>query len=230
VDEATIGALERLRASGRRLVMVTGRQLADLMLVFPRTELFDRVVVENGAVVYRPFDGTERTLAEPPPEEFIASLRRRDVSPLSAGRVIVATSLSQKTVVSEVIRELDIDLRVILNKGGVMVLPSGVDKATGMDAALTELGLLPGAAVGVGDAENDQALLARCGCSVAVANALVSLKEQADLVTAGERGAGIVELIGRMLQSDLAELEPRRTGHISPLVIPGRPPRSHGPP
>jgi hydroxymethylpyrimidine pyrophosphatase-like HAD family hydrolase len=37
--------------------------------------------------------------------------------------------------------------------------------------------------VGIGDAENDHALLQMCGCSVAVANALDSVAAEADLVT-----------------------------------------------
>jgi len=63
--------------------------------------------------------------------------------------------------------------------------------------------------VGVGDAENDLAFLARCGCAVAVANALESVKARSDLITAGERGAGVVELTEKLLRTDLSEVEPR---------------------
>jgi HAD superfamily hydrolase (TIGR01484 family) len=211
VDDATLAALERVRTSRRKLILVTGRQLADLREVFPRLELFDRVVVENGAVLYRPSDRLERSLAEPPPEIFVEALRRRKVSPVSVGRVIVATWVPHETAVLDAIRELGLELQVIFNKGAVMVLPSGVNKATGMDAALLELGLSRHETVGVGDAENDHAFLARCECSVAVANALEPLKERADFVTVGERGAGVIELIGQLVESDLAELEPRLT-------------------
>jgi HAD superfamily hydrolase (TIGR01484 family) len=221
VDDATLAALDRLRASRRKLILVTGRQLPDLMLVFPRLDLFDRVVAENGAILYRPSDRSERTLAEPPPAEFVAALRRRGVSPLSTGRAIVATWEPQETAVLQVIRELGLELQVIFNRGAVMILPSGVNKATGMDAALTDLRLSRHNAVGVGDAENDHAFLARCECAVAVANALAPLKERADLVTAGERGAGVAELIGRLLESDLAELEPRLKRHEIPLGTAG---------
>src|SRR5919106_3240163 len=90
VDEATLEALERVRASRRKRILVTGRQLPDLMEVFPRFDLFDVVVVENGAVLYRPADRSERILAEAPPLEFVAALSRRGVSPLSLGRGTVA--------------------------------------------------------------------------------------------------------------------------------------------
>ena len=213
VDDATLAALERVRTSRRKLILVTGRQLADLREVFPRLDLFDRVVVENGAVLYRPSDRLERRLAEPPPEAFVDALRQRKVSPVSVGRVIVATWVPHETAVLAAIHELGLELQVIFNKGAVMVLPSGVNKATGMDAALLELGLSRHETVGVGDAENDHAFLARCECSVAVANALEPLKERADFVTTGERGAGVTELIGHLVESDLAELEPRLGRH-----------------
>jgi len=53
-----------------------------------------------------------------------------------------------------------------------MVLPSGVNKASGLQVALNELRLSPHNSVGVGDAENDHVFLSTCECSVAVANAL----------------------------------------------------------
>ena len=221
MDDATLAALVRLRASRRKLVLVTGRRLPDLIAVFPRLDLFDRVVAENGAVLYRPVDRSERILGEPPPEAFVAALRRRDVAPLGVGRVIVATWEPQEAAVLDTIRELGLELQVIFNKGAVMVLPSGVNKATGMDAALGELGLSRHNAVGVGDAENDHAFLARCECSVAVANALPALKQRADFVTRAERGAGVSELIERLLDCDLAELELGLARHEIPLGTAG---------
>lgn len=213
VDDETIVALECLRESGRKLLLVTGRELAELAAVFPRLDLFDRVVAENGALLYRPATREELPLAESPPPEFVDRLRARGVHPLALGRVIVATLTPHETTVLDVIRELGLELHVIFNKGSVMVLPSGTNKATGLAAALDELGLSPRNTVGVGDAENDHAFLAACECAVAVANALPTLKERADVVTKGARGAGVVELIQAMIASDLAEVTPRLARH-----------------
>src|SRR5579884_2017802 len=71
VDCATLAGLERLLASGRRLVMVTGRELPDLQATFPRLDLFERVVAENGGLLYRPAVREEKPLAEPPPPKFL---------------------------------------------------------------------------------------------------------------------------------------------------------------
>ena len=199
VDEPTRDALERLKRSGRRLVLVTGRELEELLGLFPWIDLFDRVVAENGALLYRPETRQETTLGERPPEAFVEALRRKGVGPISVGRVVVATWEPHQAAVQETIEAMGLDLRVILNKRAVMVLPSAIDKATGLASALDELSISPNKTVGVGDAENDLDLLAICGYAVAVANALPALKEQADLVTVGERGAGVVELIDQIL-------------------------------
>jgi HAD superfamily hydrolase (TIGR01484 family) len=217
VNDRTVAALERFRASGRKLILVTGRELPDLVRVFPRLDLFDRVVAENGALIYCPATREEQPLGEPPAEAFVAALRQRGVAPLSVGRVIVATWHPNETVVLETIRDLGLDLQVIFNKGAVMVLPSGINKAAGLSAALTQLGLSPHNTVGIGDAENDHAFMSLCEASVAVVNALPMVKERADYVTAGDHGDGVIELIELIVDSDLANLEPRLARHQIPL-------------
>jgi hydroxymethylpyrimidine pyrophosphatase-like HAD family hydrolase len=212
VDAPIVSALERFIDSGRKIVLVTGRELLDLGEVFPRLDLFEWVVAENGALLYRPATNEEKPLAGPPPAKFVELLQARDVWPLSVGRVIVATWEAHEKTVVDAIHSLGLDLQVILNKGSVMVLPSGVNKATGLSAALKEMRVSPSAVVGVGDAENDHALLSACGFAVAVANALPALKDSADLVTAGDHGAGVAQLIDRIIATDLSEFDtkPRR--------------------
>jgi len=97
-------------------------------------------------------------------------------------------------------------LQIIFNKGAVMVLPPGVNKATGLAAALERMKLSPLNVVGIGDAENDHAFLSACGCAVAVANALSMVKEDATIVTKASRGGGVAELIGRLVTDDLADV------------------------
>jgi hypothetical protein len=205
VDEETLAALERLRFSGRKLILITGRQLDDLLKVFSQINLFDIVVAENGALLYTPANNQEKLLAERPPQEFIKKLQERGVEPLSVGKVIVATWHPHETMVLEVIKELGLDLEIILNKGAVMVLPTGIDKAKGLVAALEDMQLSQENVVGVGDAENDLAFLNLCGISVAVNNALPVVKEAVTFVTEGNRGAGVTELIDKLITSDLSE-------------------------
>jgi HAD superfamily hydrolase (TIGR01484 family) len=213
VDEEVIAALKRVRSSGRKLLLVTGRHLDDLMRVFPHLDLFDRVVAENGALLYRPDSREEKVLSEAPNSEFIELLRQREVSPLGVGHVIVDTREPHEKTALEAIHELGLELQVIFNKGAVMILPSGLNKATGLVAALSELNLSPHNAVGIGDAENDHAFLSQCECAVAVANALPMVKERADFVTEGTNGTGVIELADQLVESDLVEFESQLSRH-----------------
>ncbi|MFL5342120.1 MAG: HAD-IIB family hydrolase [Gemmataceae bacterium] len=213
VDAATLAGLDRLLASGRKLLLVTGRELPDLEANFPHLHLFAWVVAENGAMLYRPDTKAVTLLAKPPTQDFILSLRQRGVAPISVGHVIVATWHPHETAVLEVIRDMGLEMQVIFNKDAVMVLPSGVNKATGLTAALKEMGLTPHEVVGVGDAENDHAFLSVCECAAAVDNALPAVKDRSDVVLHRDHGAGVTELIDAVLADDLAKFEPKLMRH-----------------
>jgi HAD superfamily hydrolase (TIGR01484 family) len=207
VTRSTYEALVRWKETGRKLVLVTGRELGDLARVCHFLELFDRLVVENGALVCHSITQEKKILASAPPKPFIDCLRARGVTPLSVGEVIVATLENYKGVVLETIEELGLKWKVILNKGAVMVLPVNVDKTTGLIEALKQLNISPADTVAVGDAENDYAFLGMCGYSAAVGNALASLKKQAHYVTRATHGAGVEELIEKLLTA--GELPPK---------------------
>jgi HAD superfamily hydrolase (TIGR01484 family) len=202
----TLLGLEKLLATGRKLILVTGRELDDLRDIFPEVKLFHRVVAENGAVLYDPATGQEKALAAAVPDAFVRALGERGVEKVSTGRVIVSTKRSQESAIAAAVRDMGLQLHTVFNRGAVMVMPPGVNKATGLLAALDSLNLSAHDVVAVGDAENDQDFLSACKFSVAVANALPQLKEHADWVTRGEDGAGVRELIEELIDNDL---EPR---------------------
>lgn len=209
LDDPTFASLERVRESGRKLVLVTGRGREDLENVCPRLEVFDWIVAENGAFLYHPATRQELSLAKRPPEQFIEALKHKGVQPISVGRAIVATGHPFEDVVLETIRQSGLELQVIFNKGAVMILPSGVNKATGLQVALQQMGLSWRNVAAIGDAENDHALLAACEASAAVANAVPLLKQHADVVTEGDYGTGVRQFIEMLLADDLASIEPR---------------------
>jgi hydroxymethylpyrimidine pyrophosphatase-like HAD family hydrolase len=217
VDEPTIDALRRARDAGIILLMVTGRELSDLFNTFEHPELFDRIVAENGAVLYDPATKAVETLAPAPPPTFLEMLARDSV-PLSVGHSIVATVEPHEHQVLAAIRDLGLEWHVIFNKGSVMALPADVTKATGLTPALEALGVSPVETVGIGDAENDQVFLRACGLSVAVDNALLSVKEMCDVVLTTARGAGVTELIERMLSGSLETVTPDPAKHVAPAA------------
>ncbi|MBI4346120.1 MAG: HAD-IIB family hydrolase [Elusimicrobia bacterium] len=217
VDAETLAAVERLKASGRRFVLVTGRVLDELLQVFPEgPALCDLMVVENGALLCDPATRATIPLADPPDPDFLRALSARSV-PYQTGRSIVASWRPHEGAVLDAIRERGLELQVIFNKDAVMVLPTGLNKATGLAAGLARLGLSLRNCVGVGDAENDHAFLQRCSVSAAVANALPSVRSRASVALAGHHGAGVRELIDALIERDLADLEPSRL-HDSVLL------------
>jgi HAD superfamily hydrolase (TIGR01484 family) len=77
VSEAALTALQHFRASGRKVILVTGRQLEELISVFPELDLCEWVVAENGALLYQPSSHAETRLADPPSAQFIRELKAR---------------------------------------------------------------------------------------------------------------------------------------------------------
>lgn len=216
-SEAALSAIGRLRMSGRRAILITGRRLSDLQEKCPNLALFDCVVAENGALVYQPRTSEETLLAKPIPAEFIQRLKELNVEPLEIGRVIVATWLPHHSTVLQAIQELGLELHIIFNRGAVIVAPAGVNKATGMDYALRKLGLSPHEVIGVGDSENDHSFLERSECAATLANAVPSIRKLAAIVTKGENGAGLAELIDELIANDLCRMQGRLAQHLVPI-------------
>src|ERR1041385_308629 len=199
VEPSTLRALEQFKESGRKLLLVTGREISDLFKVFAEPNLFDLIVAENGAVIYRPATKETKPLAPPPSRVFVDQLREAGVHPLSVGCVIIATQEHYYGVVLQIISDLGLDLQIIMNKGALMVLPAQINKATGLLEALYELDIPASEVAGVGDAENDFVFLELCGYSAAVANSVPGLKPVVSYVTRADHGAGVEELIAKVL-------------------------------
>jgi hydroxymethylpyrimidine pyrophosphatase-like HAD family hydrolase len=206
--DAAVSALRNVAGSGRKLLLVTGRVLEDLADVFSELDLFDRVVAENGGVLYDPATGGQRLLGPPVPPELVSELRDVGVQPIGVGRVICATVSENAPLVDQALRRLGFPRRVIFNKDSLMLLPDGVDKVSGLRAALEEVHECLDATVAVGDAENDIAMLEAVGTGVAVANALDEVKGRAAVVLGRGNGDGVRLLCQALVDSDLAALLP----------------------
>ena len=204
----TVRALGRVRDSGRRIVLITGRQFDDLLRVCPEIDFFDWVVAENGAVLYQPRDKRVEDLAQAAPPAFLAALERAGV-PFSTGRVIVSTVVPHESAVLRAIHDLGLELQIIFNRESVMVLPAAVSKQSGLEEVLRRLGVPAHNAIGFGDAENDHAFLRLAGFAVAVGNAVPSLAAEADLVTHAANGAGVREFVEQWLLAGREPFRPR---------------------
>ena len=213
LDAATIVSLRRLKASGRKLVLVTGRTLPyvygpDGILSRDVALLFDRIVGENGAVMWDPRSDRVTMLGKPPSPEFIKRLRDAGVDgDFTVGWASVHVPVAFRAVAARIVKQMGLDLHPITGTDHDVYVDRGVDKASGMRAALAELGLVPGDAVTMGDGDNDVAMLDRrhsgAGLGIAMDNGTAAAKTAADLVTSGGPGAGVRRVIDAMIGHDL---------------------------
>ena len=213
VHSATVSALEQLVASGRKFILVTGRTLRELLPLFPQADLCARIVAENGAVLYCPASRETRLLAEPVSLALVEALNLKKVTPLDTGDCIIATLRPHEISVMEAIRDLGLEHHVVFNRESVMVLPPGITKATGLKAALDELQLSPHNVVGIGDSENDHALLQISELAVAVGSAVPTLRDAADWTTEEGNGTGTATVLHALVKNDVADLAERVTRH-----------------
>lgn len=211
-DVRCIDALRQLSATGRKLILVTGRELRRLLEMFPEARLFDYIVAENGAVLHRTATRQSEILGQAPPEILLQELRRQHVAPLSVGSSIISTKAEHLDAAGEALRKLKLhmDYELVTNDDTLLILPPGIDKATGMNEALRELGLSRHNLVAIGNAENDLPMLAWAEHAVVVSNAAESIKQVADRVTDGAYCDGFLELSRDLIATDLATSVPRR--------------------
>ncbi len=106
VEAAALAAIERLRTSGRRTILLTGRRLDDLLAVCRRVSLFDYIVTENGAVIYQPRTREQVLLGKQPSAAFVNRLRELTEDSIDTGHVIISTRVPHQGAVLQAIQWL----------------------------------------------------------------------------------------------------------------------------
>lgn len=172
------------RDQGLIVILVTGRILRQLRRVLGELELFDAIVAENGAINVFPRVGRSQRLASVCSRILLDELHARGIE-ADAGECIVDLDAGTAHIVLDIIHRRELPLTLHFNRGRLMVLPQAVNKATGLRQALKTMRLSTHNAVGVGDAENDHALLAACELGAAVGWGSSTLQQSADLIIEG---------------------------------------------
>jgi hydroxymethylpyrimidine pyrophosphatase-like HAD family hydrolase len=230
IGPAALDALIRAREAGLRLILVTGRTFFELARVCERLDLFDAVVAENGAVIYRPGVGTIGDQAPPPPPRLLVELDRRDI-PYQLGRVVIGTARAYEANVRAALDAVGVSFELIPNRAALMLLPTGVSKGSGVRAVIRELGFSFHDVLGLGDAENDLDLFDACGFSGCPASAEPAVRERADWVFPGESGDAIARAINGPILGGRLPLDSRRRHRLvlgwavdtaEPVTIPAR--------
>ncbi|HXG52437.1 MAG TPA: HAD hydrolase family protein [candidate division Zixibacteria bacterium] len=204
-----LAALEAARMQGVARILVTGRVLEEIESACEQTLPFDAVVAENGAIVWLCRQQRTIQLGEPPPDRFLGQLRARGV-PFHTGTVIVGTWEHHTTQLLDLIRRFGLDGQLIFNRGALMLLPSGVNKAVGVRRALEELARSEHNLIAFGDAENDIPLLLAAELGVAARGAVASVTAMADDHLSQPGGAGVAFYIRRLLSNGCTAPTPRR--------------------
>lgn len=208
LDPAVRAAILRARERDITVVLVTGRILDELRRVAGDLRFVDAVVAENGAVLAFPATGYSQILMTPPPPAFLAELGRRKV-PAKQGQVVVEADAEHAPAILGVIQEHQLPLTLLFNRDRVMVLPQAVNKATGLRELLRMLRRSEHDAIGVGNAENDHALLEAIEIGAAVAWGSPALQAVADEIVDGDGPRAVAAYIDRLAASPL--LDPERT-------------------
>lgn len=188
-------ALERCRASGHALFLVTGRRFETVSLG-RLVELFTGVVWENGAVLAHTATGEVFLPFGQIHPHLLKALEEAAV-PFERGLAIAATWTPHDQTVWRVLSAHGGGASVEYNKGAVMLVPPGVSKGPGLERLLTICGFSVHNLAAFGDAENDQSLLTLAEVAVAVGDAVPAIKELADVVAEKPGPAGVLEILER---------------------------------
>lgn len=209
VAPKALDAVARLRANGVRVVLATGRPMADLERL---ASLFDGVVAENGAVVRAA--GVERIEGDGFRARAEAAVR-----PLGgdvAWRTVIGSApVGLAPYLHEMLEESRVAHVLARNADEVMILPPGVDKGSGAGHVLALLGLPPHEAAAVGDNDNDVPMFAACGRAFAVANASRYALRAAHETLPYGFAEGFVALADRLLARPAARAGPRARTAVS---------------
>lgn len=181
---AVVTSIREARSRGLTVVLVTGRRLPELRRALAEDDLFDAIVAENGAVLAFS-NGRTRVLGQPPSRELLGDLCARQIE-CAFGECVIEADAGAAPQILDAIRKLELPLMLAFNRSRVMVLPQGINKATGLREALNTMRLSLHNCIAIGDAENDCVLLEACEIGVAVGWGSPALQKLADHVLPGD--------------------------------------------
>ncbi|HUK89099.1 MAG TPA: HAD hydrolase family protein [Blastocatellia bacterium] len=210
LDPDVRSAITEARGRGIVCVLVTGRMLSDLHSLMGDLRLFDCVVAENGAIVTFPATGNSAELGQAPPMALLRELSRRGIA-FTRGQCVVEADAGQGCPILSVVRELELPLTLLFNRGRLMVLPQAISKATGLRYAMRTMRLSEHNAIAIGDAENDHQLLKTCEIGLAVEWGSPALKAVADGVLPGQGPPAVASYIRRVSQQP--RMSPQQSRH-----------------
>lgn len=193
-------ALLSLKRIGWKLILATGRDRRYIMRRRDLDGIFDAWILEAGLTLYLPETGEYRCFVDEGWRSRVKELSRLPF--VEEKENTVSFDRGYLEIVRREVERMGLDAEFRDNRGKIIMLPPGVDKAYGLRRALELLGV-DGFVAAVGDSEVDRELLSVADFKAVVADADAELKRVADYVASKEDGEGVVEVIELLLSKNL---------------------------
>lgn len=194
VDEGLAGAIRSARARGVYFSIVSGRGYGFMEEYCGKLGgLVDSFVAENGCIGQ--FNGRRFALCDCPDRTRVFESLDALGVPYGIGEVFFAVGQGDGRKLARALSGSGGEFHVIRNASTLMVLPSGVSKASGAAWLAGKYGLGRSETAAVGDAENDVDLGEACGLLGAVSNALPAMKSAAGYVCRESYGRGVRDFV-----------------------------------
>jgi len=194
-------AVEALRKVKIPVVLATGNISCFARAAAKLIGVSDIVICENGGVVRFAYDGEDIVLGKLwKCMKAVEVLRRHfDVELLDAEYRRSEVCLRRRfdaEAAKRVLEEAGIDGVKLIDSGfAYHIVDAEVSKGNALKFVASKLGIDVKSFAAIGDSENDLDLLKAAGLGIAVGNADLRLKKEADIVVPGENGEGVVQAL-----------------------------------
>lgn len=203
-----VSALRWMEKLGVKVVLASGRGAWEMYALAVYAGTTRVIVGENGGVVaVSPVDVAMLSDKAASLEAYevlsreLGDLQIRPVIPRFTEVILERTFDLEKA--REILRRHDLPVTINDSKYAYHLTKLGVDKATGLRAALSYLNIPPTDTVAIGDSETDIPMFELCGYSIALANAPQSSKNRANYVSEFGMGRGLVDAVQHVVDSFL---------------------------
>ncbi len=197
IPESTKEALKEVRQKDLAMLgIVSGRSVPFLKDVNKQAfGVFSFYVAENGAIIHFEDSTKERVIGKEWSERARKLFAHADFN-VRFGEIMGAARAENMERIKGLVEDAGLESNLVLNRDQVLLLPSGVDKGSGVIRAITRYGARHEIELtSFGDGENDLSLFQPADVRVAVSNAVDSLKKIADVVTQKPGGLGVEEYL-----------------------------------
>ena len=196
IDGELFGLMKRVRLSGTKIIVATGRPKSSLPQLNQLREVTDALVMEEGGIVL--IKNEEFIRSNEKWQTYINSLPQGLT--YASGEVLLITDEHSLEPLTKRASEMGVEFELQPYKSWYFLTPKGVNKLSSVIYTINRMGE-DGPTMFVGDELNDLKLIQWADCSIAVGNANEKVKRESDVVLNGNDGEGIKELL-RSLLSD----------------------------